>query len=95
MQQSALLRHCFIVLNKQINQKTEVGLTGVKRRFTEITVQQIQQFQRKLEKFDEEFHVSGPGTVGSDLDSGVEIMKMFRKLLQQYEEDKFVVETVI
>ena len=53
-------------------------------------MQQIQKFQRKLEKFDEEFHASGPGTVGSDLDSGVEILKTFRKLLLQYEEDKFV-----
>ena len=73
---------------------TDVGLTGVKRRFPEITVQQIADSQRSLEEFDELFHTEGPGTVGKDLEHGLQILKEYKRKLLQQDEARFVVSFV-
>ena len=47
-----------------------VGLTIVKEKFTEITIDQINDFGVKLKAFAEKFAKNGPGSVGDDLDLG-------------------------
>lgn len=47
-----------------------VGLTIVKEKFTEITIDQINDFGVKLKTFAEKFAKNGPGSVGDDLDLG-------------------------
>lgn len=47
-----------------------VGLTIVKDKFTEITIDQINDFGVKLKAFAEKFAKNGPGSVGDDLDLG-------------------------
>lgn len=48
----------------------DVGLTIVKEKFTEITIDQISDFGVKLKAFAEKFAKQGPGSVGDDLDLG-------------------------
>lgn len=68
---------------------TDVGLTGVKRRFTELTIQQINDFKKALIKLDDLFRSTGPGTVGKDLDHGLEILIDFKEKLKKYEVQRF------
>ncbi|XP_076804944.1 dynein axonemal heavy chain 10-like [Clavelina lepadiformis] len=67
---------------------TDVGLTSVKIKFTEITQQQITQFKTELEEFAEKFHESGPGAVGADLDHGLKILNQFKKDMLKYENER-------
>ena len=71
-------------------QVTDVGLTSVKIKFTEITQQQITQFKTELEEFAEKFHESGPGAVGADLDHGLKILNQFKKDMLKYENERLV-----
>jgi len=68
----------------------DVGLTGVKIKFTEITQEQISEFKKNLEQFSEKFQESGPGAVGSDLDLGSKILTEFRKDMAKYESERSV-----
>ena len=38
--------------------------------WTQITLQQIQEYDKDLNNFGEKFHAEGPGAVGADLDKG-------------------------
>lgn len=68
----------------------DVGLTGVKIKFTEITQVQIATFKSELEEFAEKFKMAGPGAVGSDLDQGLKILSDFRKDLAKFDADRLV-----
>jgi dynein heavy chain len=54
------------------------GLVRVKRKFTVITKQQVEEFKVEVTKFSERFKAEGPGSVGLDLDKGVELLKAFQ-----------------
>ncbi len=66
----------------------DVGLTVIKEHFTDITADQISDFGVKLKIFAEKFANTGPGSVGSDLDTGVKLLKSFRDELHKLENQK-------
>jgi dynein heavy chain len=66
----------------------DVGLTIIKEKFTEITVDQISDFGMKLKAFAEKFAKHGPGSVGDDLDLGVKLLKAYKDELHKLEMDK-------
>ncbi|CAH1233746.1 DNAH10 [Branchiostoma lanceolatum] len=66
----------------------DARLGPVKKKFTEITLQQIQEFDKDLNTFGETFHAEGPGAVGTDLDKGVEILEKYQKELAKYERER-------
>lgn len=66
----------------------DVGLTIIKEKFTEITVDQISDFGVKLKAFAEKFANHGPGSVGDDLDLGVKLLKAYKEELAKLEADK-------
>uniref|UniRef100_A0A182NRZ8 AAA+ ATPase domain-containing protein n=1 Tax=Anopheles dirus TaxID=7168 RepID=A0A182NRZ8_9DIPT len=54
-------------------------LQPTKAKFAEITQKEIHTFSEELAKFIAKFRTEGPGTVGLDLDKGVELMDSFGK----------------
>ncbi|XP_021370512.1 dynein heavy chain 10, axonemal-like isoform X1 [Mizuhopecten yessoensis] len=66
----------------------DASLFMVKKRFTEITQDQIKDFKKDLEEFATGFYEKGPGAVGTNLDKGMELMKSFRGDVAQYEADR-------
>ena len=48
----------------------DASLVKVKKKFTEITQEQITDFQKSLADFADRFLLEGPGAVGEDLDRG-------------------------
>ena len=72
-----------------INSKhRDVGLSIVKEKFTEITIDQINDFGFKLKAFAEKFANNGPGSVGDELDLGVKLLKAYKEELHKLEMDK-------
>lgn len=67
---------------------TDARLITVKRKFTEITKQQICHFAKDLAEFADRFKFEGPGAVAKDLDRGLELMKKYREELSQFEADR-------
>lgn len=67
---------------------TDVDLTSVKVKFTEITQEQITEFKGQLEEFDTKFREEGPGAVGGDLEKGLKILKDYRTELNKYETER-------
>ncbi|ESO91629.1 hypothetical protein LOTGIDRAFT_122204, partial [Lottia gigantea] len=67
------------------SKNVDASLIVVKKKFTEITQDEIKEFRKNLEKFAETFKIEGPGAVGNDLDLGLEKMKKFRQEVAQYE----------
>ncbi|OXB64089.1 hypothetical protein ASZ78_002019 [Callipepla squamata] len=61
------------------------NLGGVKRMFTEITKQQIEDYRTKVADFFCKFMAEGPGAVGEDLDKGLELMAVFEKEVETLE----------
>ncbi|XP_035829687.1 dynein heavy chain 10, axonemal isoform X2 [Aplysia californica] len=57
----------------------DASLVKVKKKFTEITQDQITDFQKALADFSDRFLLEGPGAVGEDLDRGVELLKLYRE----------------
>ena len=52
------------------SKNVDASLIVVKRKFTEITMQQIKDFGKELQEFEERFRENGPGSIGRDLDKG-------------------------
>ncbi|XP_076453104.1 dynein axonemal heavy chain 10-like [Babylonia areolata] len=63
----------------------DASLVVVKRKFTEITQDQIKDFRKELEAFSDRFMLEGPGAVGGDLDKGVELMKKYQEEVAELE----------
>ncbi|XP_014779882.1 dynein axonemal heavy chain 10 isoform X2 [Octopus bimaculoides] len=66
----------------------EFSLRIVKKKFTEITQTQITEFSDRLKEFYERFRTEGPGTVGADLDKGVDLMKDYTKEMNKFEAER-------
>ncbi|KAG2470484.1 DYH10 protein, partial [Polypterus senegalus] len=64
------------------------SLGKVKKTFTQITKDQIDQFKKQLAVFAESFQNQGPGAVGDDLDKGLEILGVYEELLSQNEKER-------
>uniref|UniRef100_A0A8C4TE89 Dynein axonemal heavy chain 10 n=1 Tax=Erpetoichthys calabaricus TaxID=27687 RepID=A0A8C4TE89_ERPCA len=64
------------------------SLGKVKKTFTQITKDQIDQFKKQLSVFAESFQNQGPGAVGDDLDKGLEILGVYEELLSQNERER-------
>ena len=54
----------------------------------QITLMQIEEFGKELRQFYEKFKLEGPGSVGRDLDKGVELMKEYVKEVERFETDR-------
>ncbi|XP_050408300.1 dynein axonemal heavy chain 10 [Patella vulgata] len=67
------------------SKNVDASLVVVKKKFTEITQDEIKVFRKNLETFAETFKIEGPGSVGLDLDKGLEVMKKYRQEVAQYE----------
>ncbi len=63
----------------------DVELTPIKRTFTKITVTDITTFKEEMAGFSETFFAQGPGSVGSDLEKGLELLKEYKKLFAGHE----------
>ncbi|XP_009955032.1 PREDICTED: dynein heavy chain 10, axonemal, partial [Leptosomus discolor] len=61
------------------------NLGGIKRTFTKITQQQIEDYGKEIEDFFHKFMTEGPGAVGENLDNGLECMAIFEKELEKLE----------
>ncbi|XP_074640231.1 dynein axonemal heavy chain 10-like [Tubulanus polymorphus] len=70
------------------SKNVDASLIVVKKKFTEITQQQIQEFGDELKKFQEEFHMEGPGAVGGNLDNGLQLMKKYGEILAKHEAER-------
>ncbi|PVD32839.1 hypothetical protein C0Q70_08286 [Pomacea canaliculata] len=66
----------------------DASLVVVKRKFTEITQDQIKDFHKELETFADRFLLEGPGSVGTDLDRGVELMKKYQEEVAELEANR-------
>uniref|UniRef100_A0A8C3JB17 Dynein axonemal heavy chain 10 n=1 Tax=Calidris pygmaea TaxID=425635 RepID=A0A8C3JB17_9CHAR len=61
------------------------NLGGIKKKFTKITEQQIEDYTKEIEVFFHKFMIEGPGAVGEDLDKGLELMAIFEKEVKKLE----------
>jgi dynein heavy chain len=68
--------------------RVDHSLVAVKKKFTEITCQQVVQFTENIEGLYERFQSEGPGTVGSDLDKGVELVARMLKDMEAFESER-------
>ena len=68
----------------QVNQ----SLVSVKKKFTEITLTQVEKFKEDLSEFREKFLQEGPGSVGYDLDKGITQQKIFKELFEKYQNER-------
>ncbi|KAG8456021.1 hypothetical protein GDO86_001999 [Hymenochirus boettgeri] len=64
------------------------SLGKVKKSFTQITKDQIEDYKKKLVTFAELFSKEGPGAVGDSLDQGLQVLSAFEKELAKYEKDR-------
>ncbi|XP_036352277.2 dynein axonemal heavy chain 10 [Ochotona princeps] len=71
------------LFNDSLN--VEHALGGVKRTFTEITRGEIMNYRHQIEQFAKNFYNEGPGSVGEDLDKGVELLGSFERELAKHE----------
>lgn len=68
--------------------RVDHSLVVVKKKFTEITCEQVVQFAKDVEGFYDRFQSEGPGTVGSDLDKGVELLANMLKEMVEFEKER-------
>ncbi|XP_077995609.1 dynein axonemal heavy chain 10-like isoform X2 [Glandiceps talaboti] len=66
----------------------DASLIVVKKKFTEITQDQITGFGSELSSFQDRFKMEGPGACGGDLDKGLELLALYQKELASYEKDR-------
>jgi len=66
----------------------DVELTPIKRKFTAITLEEITDFKVKMADFAERFENEGPSTIGDDLESGLQKMKEFSKVLIAHDSNR-------
>uniref|UniRef100_A0A8C0ZLW2 AAA+ ATPase domain-containing protein n=1 Tax=Castor canadensis TaxID=51338 RepID=A0A8C0ZLW2_CASCN len=74
------------LFNESLN--VEHSLGGIKRTFTEITRGEIMSYRSEIEDFAKRFYSEGPGSVGEDLDKGVELLGNFEKELAKHEKNR-------
>ncbi|XP_027593384.2 dynein heavy chain 10, axonemal isoform X1 [Pipra filicauda] len=67
-------------LNRNMDRKG-----GAKETFTKVTQQQIKDYSKETEDFFQKLITEGPGSVGDDLDKGLELMAHFDKELERLE----------
>uniref|UniRef100_A0A8B9BUE2 Dynein axonemal heavy chain 10 n=1 Tax=Anser brachyrhynchus TaxID=132585 RepID=A0A8B9BUE2_9AVES len=61
------------------------NLGGIKKKFTEMTQQQIEDYSKEITDFFHKFMAEGPGAVGENLDKGLELMAIFEKEVEKLE----------
>ncbi|XP_045152663.1 dynein axonemal heavy chain 10 [Echinops telfairi] len=66
----------------------ERALGGIKRTFTEITRSEISNYKEQIREFAKRFYTEGPGSVGEDLDRGMELLGSFGKELTKHEKNR-------
>ncbi|XP_069353306.1 dynein axonemal heavy chain 10 isoform X2 [Eulemur rufifrons] len=74
------------LFNESVN--VEHALGGIKRTFTEITRGEIANYRILIEEFSKRFYSQGPGSVGEDLDKGVELLGAFERELAKHEKNR-------
>uniref|UniRef100_A0A452SER6 Dynein axonemal heavy chain 10 n=1 Tax=Ursus americanus TaxID=9643 RepID=A0A452SER6_URSAM len=74
------------LFNESVN--VEHALGGIKRTFTEITRGEISNYRQQIEDFAKRFYREGPGSVGDDLDKGLELLATFEKELTRHEKNR-------
>ncbi|XP_012518857.1 PREDICTED: dynein heavy chain 10, axonemal [Propithecus coquereli] len=74
------------LFNESVN--VEHALGGIKRTFTEITRGEIANYRILIEEFSKRFYSEGPGSVGEDLDKGVELLGEFERELAKHEKNR-------
>ncbi|KAF0872101.1 DYH10 protein, partial [Crocuta crocuta] len=74
------------LFNDSVNMEHALG--GIKRTFTEITRAEILNYRQQIEEFANRFYREGPGSVGDDLDKGVELLAIFEKELTRHEKNR-------
>ncbi|XP_031792253.1 dynein heavy chain 10, axonemal isoform X1 [Piliocolobus tephrosceles] len=74
------------LFNDSVN--VEHALGDIKRTFTEITRGEIMNYRAQTEDFAKRFYSEGPGSVGDDLDKGVELLGVFERELARHEKSR-------
>uniref|UniRef100_A0A8C9J6D4 Dynein axonemal heavy chain 10 n=1 Tax=Panthera tigris altaica TaxID=74533 RepID=A0A8C9J6D4_PANTA len=74
------------LFNESMNVDHSLG--GIKRTFTEITRGEILNYKQQIEEFAKRFYREGPGSIGDDLDKGVELLAVFEKELTRHEKNR-------
>ncbi|XP_004753142.1 dynein axonemal heavy chain 10 isoform X1 [Mustela putorius furo] len=74
------------LFNDSVN--VEHALGSIKRTFTEITRGEISNYRQQIEDFAKRFYREGPGSVGDDLDKGVELLASFERELTKHERNR-------
>ncbi|KAM9056172.1 dynein axonemal heavy chain 10 isoform 4-T4 [Megaptera novaeangliae] len=74
------------LFNDALNVERTLG--GIKRTFTEITRGEILNYRQQIEGFARRFYHEGPGSVGEDLDRGVDLLATFEKELMRHEKNR-------
>ncbi|ELK14270.1 Dynein heavy chain 10, axonemal [Pteropus alecto] len=74
------------LFNDSVNVERTLG--GIKRTFTEITRNEILNYRQQIEDFAKCFYLEGPGSVGEDLDSGIELLATFERELIKHERNR-------
>ena len=67
------------------SKNVDAGLTVIKKKFTQITQEQVQTFSAKLLALLERFRNEGPSSCGSDLDKALVTLQQFKQELAVYE----------
>ncbi|XP_055003053.1 dynein axonemal heavy chain 10 [Sorex araneus] len=70
------------------SQHVEHSLGSIKRTFTEITRTEIMTYRTQIDEFAKRFYSAGPGSVGEDLDRGVELLSVFERELARHEKNR-------
>ncbi|CAH3028713.1 unnamed protein product, partial [Porites evermanni] len=70
------------------SRRVDASLVSVKKKFTEITQDQVADFSTDISKFKESFINEGPNSIGTDLDAGVELLKRFKEEFANFEKER-------
>lgn len=70
------------------SRRVDASLVSVKKKFTEITQDQVADFSKDISKFKESFRNEGPSSIGTDLDAGVDLLKKFKEEFGNYEKER-------
>ncbi|XP_028911199.1 dynein heavy chain 10, axonemal isoform X3 [Ornithorhynchus anatinus] len=78
------------IWKKLVLQSLEVehSLGGIKKTFTEITRTHISDFRTTIKDFARRFYSEGPGSVGENLEEGVELLEVFEKEMARHERNR-------
>ncbi|XP_062874230.1 dynein axonemal heavy chain 10 [Trichomycterus rosablanca] len=84
LEQVACIENMWSLLFEEARQ-VDRSLGKVKKTFTEITKEQIEQYKQELSIFAESFSMHGPGAVGEDLEKGLTLMGTYEAELATME----------